>query len=57
VIANYVAPENDCACDRSMRAHELAILGDLGEAVIIERRETPPATLAELATLVPHSTQ
>jgi hypothetical protein len=40
-----------------MRAHELAILGDLGEAVIIERRETPPATLAELATLVPHSTQ
>ena len=53
VIANYVAPENECACDRSTRAHQLAILGDLGEATLIERRETPPTTLAELATLVP----
>jgi len=52
VIANYVAPENDCACDRSTRTHELAILADLGEDTVIERRETPPTTLAELATLV-----
>lgn len=53
VIANYVAPENECACDRSTRAHQLAILGDLGEATLIERRETPPTTLADLAALAP----
>jgi len=53
VIANYVAPENECACDRSTRTHQLAILGELGEATLIERRESPPTTLAELATLVP----
>jgi arsenite-transporting ATPase len=52
-IANYVTPENDCACDRSTRAHELEILATLGEAVLIERRDAPPATLADLATLVP----
>ena len=53
VIANYVAPENDCACDRAMRAHELEALGELGEAVIIERRDEPPSTADELASLVP----
>src|SRR6185436_5858329 len=26
VIANYVTPANECACDRTMRAHELAAL-------------------------------
>lgn len=53
VIANYVAPENECACDRSTRAHQLGFLAELGEVTLIERRETPPATLAEITTLVP----
>jgi arsenite-transporting ATPase len=55
VIANCVTPENECACDCSTRAHELALLGELGDAVIIERRDAPPSTLVELATLVPLS--
>ncbi len=55
VIANYVTPANECACDRSVRAHELAILDELGDAVLIERRDAPPATLADLATLLPLS--
>lgn len=53
VIANYVTPENECACDRCVRAHELSILGELGEATLIERRDAPPSTLAELAALLP----
>ncbi|HYR30023.1 MAG TPA: ArsA family ATPase, partial [Thermoanaerobaculia bacterium] len=53
VIANYVTPENDCACDRSMRAHELAALEPLDVAVTIERRDEPVTRLAELAALVP----
>jgi hypothetical protein len=53
VIANYVTPENGDECDRSMRAHELAALAALGEAVVIERRERPPMTPDELASLVP----
>lgn len=53
LIANYVAPESDCSCDRSMRAHELGALGEVGEAVIIERRDAPPSTADELASLVP----
>ncbi len=53
VIANYVTPDNDCACDRSVRAHELGVLAGLGDALIIERRDTPPTTLAELETLLP----
>jgi arsenite-transporting ATPase len=53
VIANYVTPETDCACDRSMRAFELEALRGLGEAVVIERRTHPPLTAAELLTLVP----
>lgn len=52
VIANSVTPENECACDRSVRAHELSILAELGEVELIERRDAPPQTLAELATLV-----
>lgn len=52
VIANAVTPENECACDRSTRAHELSILAELGEVVLIERRDAPPQTLAELAALV-----
>ena len=54
VIANYVTPESDCVCDRSMRLHELAALAQLGrESVMIERRDAPPAALDELAALVP----
>ena len=54
VIANYVAPENDCKCDREMRGYELQSLQELGEqAVIIERRDAPVTALAELAALVP----
>jgi arsenite/tail-anchored protein-transporting ATPase len=53
VIANYVTPENGDECDRSMRAHELAALADLGEAVLVERRDRPPMTPDELASLVP----
>ncbi|HEX8251573.1 MAG TPA: ArsA family ATPase, partial [Thermoanaerobaculia bacterium] len=53
VIANYATPENDDACDRSMRAHELHALDTLGDAVVIERRTRPPLTLDELLALVP----
>ncbi|HUR80473.1 MAG TPA: TRC40/GET3/ArsA family transport-energizing ATPase [Thermoanaerobaculia bacterium] len=53
VIANYVTPENECRCDRANRAHELEVLATLGEVVLIERREAPPVTLAELATMIP----
>jgi len=53
LIANYVTPENECRCDRSVRAHELSLLAQLGEVTVIERRDAPPASLAELATLVP----
>jgi arsenite-transporting ATPase len=53
VIANYVAPDNECACDRAVRASQLAILEELGDATLIERRESPPSTLADIAALVP----
>jgi arsenite-transporting ATPase len=53
VVANSVTPENDCACDRNVRAHELALLEELGEVTLVERRDAPPATLGELATLLP----
>lgn len=54
VIANYVAPENDCRCDRSMRRYELEALAGLGRpAGIIERQDAPVTALADLARLVP----
>jgi arsenite-transporting ATPase len=55
VIANYVTPENDCACDRSMRGYELDALAALrrDDVVMIERRDEPVTKLAELATLIP----
>jgi arsenite-transporting ATPase len=55
VIANYVTPENDCACDQSMRGYELDALADLGRdgVVKIERRDEPVTKLTELATLIP----
>jgi len=55
VIANYVTPDNDCACDQSMRGYEMTALDSIGrdDVVIIERRNEPVMKLAELATLVP----
>jgi arsenite-transporting ATPase len=53
VIANYVTPINDDACDRSMRGYELEALTAFESPVIIERRERPPMTAEELRTLVP----
>jgi arsenite-transporting ATPase len=53
VIANYLTPESDCACDQSMRSHESRILRDLGRDVVaIERQDAPVTSLAALATLV-----
>jgi arsenite-transporting ATPase len=51
LIANYVTPENECRCDRSLRTHELSLLAHLGPTTHIERRDAPPSSLAELATL------
>jgi len=51
-IANYVTPESDCRCDRSMRRHELAALTLLGaDVVTVPRRDQPVVALAELAAL------
>jgi len=56
VIANYVAPDNDCKCDRQMRRYELEALETLGDQpLIVERRDAPVTALAELAALVPIS--
>jgi arsenite-transporting ATPase len=53
VIANYVTPAGGDECDRSMRNHDLTGLETLPDAVVIERRETPPMTVEELMGLVP----
>ncbi|HET7434426.1 MAG TPA: ArsA family ATPase, partial [Thermoanaerobaculia bacterium] len=54
VIANYVTPENDCACDQTARRYELAALAALDRpTTLIERRDAPPVALAELAALIP----
>jgi arsenite-transporting ATPase len=53
VVANYVTPENDCRCDRSMRRHETDALRTLGDVTTIERRGSPPVTLDDIATLFP----
>ena len=56
VIANYVAPDDDCKCDRQMRRYELEALETLGDQpVIVQRRDAPVTALAELAALVPIS--
>jgi arsenite-transporting ATPase len=53
VIANYVTPDSDCKCDQSMRAFEEDSLRSLGADITrVERRDTPPATLSDLATLL-----
>ena len=55
VIANYVTPENGCACDQSMRGYEMEALAALArdDVVMIERRDEPVTNLPELATLIP----
>jgi arsenite-transporting ATPase len=53
VVANAVTPANDCPCDRAMRAYELEELARLGDGVVVvERRDTPPASLTEIAALL-----
>jgi arsenite/tail-anchored protein-transporting ATPase len=53
IIGNYLTPANDCPCDAAMRAHELAALEELKVDLTIERKDEAPATLDELAALVP----
>jgi len=55
VIANYVTPENDCACDQSMRGFEMEALAELGreDVVIVPRRDTPVIELAGLTNMIP----
>ncbi|MEA2162689.1 MAG: arsenite/tail-anchored protein-transporting ATPase [Thermoanaerobaculia bacterium] len=55
VIANYMTPDNDCACDQSLRGFEQDALRQLGRKDVIEiaRRDAPVTILAELAALVP----
>ena len=55
VIANYMTPENDCACDQSLRGYEQDALRQLERANVIEvaRRDAPVTRLDELAVLVP----
>jgi arsenite-transporting ATPase len=55
VIANYVTPENDCACDQSLRGFEQEALAQLGRNDVVEiaRRDAPVTELRELTDLVP----
>ncbi|HXA18499.1 MAG TPA: TRC40/GET3/ArsA family transport-energizing ATPase [Thermoanaerobaculia bacterium] len=55
VIANYITPENDCACDQSVRGFEIEELARFGleDVVTIARRDAPVDELVELAKLVP----
>ena len=57
VIANYITPENDCACDLSMRGFEQEALARLGrdDVVQVARRDAPVTELADLVSLVPLS--
>ena len=55
IIANYITPENDCACDQSLRGFEQDALAQLGRDDVIEiaRRDAPVTGLEELSGLVP----
>jgi arsenite-transporting ATPase len=48
VIANYVTPENECACDRTTRRYELEALATLEVTTMIERSDEPPVSLERL---------
>jgi arsenite/tail-anchored protein-transporting ATPase len=54
IVANYLTPENDDPCDRSLRSFESAALSALGlEVVAVERQDAPVTRLGDLAALVP----
>jgi arsenite-transporting ATPase len=55
IIANYITPENDCACDQSLRGFEQDALAQLGRDDVVEiaRRDAPVLELGELSGLVP----
>jgi arsenite-transporting ATPase len=55
IIANYMTPESDCACDQSLRGVEQNALQQLGRNDVIEvaRRDAPVTSIGELAALVP----
>ena len=53
LIANYVTPDSDCKCDRSMREYEEAALAELPAVTRIERRDHPVTALADLQSLLP----
>ena len=57
VIANYVTPINDCACDQSMRGVEMEAIEQIerDDVVIVPRHDAPVVKLGELAMLVPLS--
>jgi anion-transporting ArsA/GET3 family ATPase len=57
LIANYMTPANDCACDQSLRGYEIDALAQLGrnDVIVVPRRDGPVTGLAELATLIPLS--
>jgi arsenite-transporting ATPase len=48
VIANYVTPQNECQCDRTMRGYELDALAALDVTHTIERSDEPPVSLERL---------
>jgi arsenite-transporting ATPase len=53
-VANYITPANDCSCDQSRRAEEMAVLTRIeGVVVSVERRPDPPVRLADLQELIP----
>ena len=52
IIANYVTPENECPCDRSMRSFEMETIESLPlEPIVITRRDRPVSGRDELAHL------
>jgi arsenite-transporting ATPase len=55
IIADYVTPENDCACDQSLRGFEQEALAQLGRGDVVQvaRRDAPVTELRELTDLVP----
>lgn len=57
VIANAVTPQSDDACEQSIRAYELEALTDWPEAILIERRSTPPSAQDDLLSLVPMASE
>ncbi len=54
IVANYLTPENDDPCDRSLRSFESEALAALGpEVVTVARRDAPVTRLDDLAALIP----